>query len=104
LKDQLDKLFGVSESYEFLGKETSKIYIYTEMRKRRKIVTIIKGIYGNESEIKNLLKTMKKKFGCGGTYDFDQNTKTYTLELQGDHRIKVYALLKQIGYKDIEVT
>jgi translation initiation factor 1 len=99
--DDLDNLFGISDQLSFLGKESSKITIYTELRKGRRIVTIIKGIQGEKQEIKDLVKRMKKSFGCGGS--IEEDGKSYIILLQGDHRKRVYDFLKKEGYKDITV-
>ncbi|MEM4680329.1 MAG: stress response translation initiation inhibitor YciH, partial [Nanopusillaceae archaeon] len=79
-------------------KEVQKIIIRTEKRSYGKIVTIIDGIEQNIAE--NLVKKLKQKLGCGGTY------KNGAIELQGDHRDKIKKLLIDEGFKEenIEVS
>jgi len=64
---------------EAIARESQKILIKKEKKKFGKIYTIIEGLNEKEIDLKELLKKMKNKLGCGGT------VKEGRLELQGDH-------------------
>jgi translation initiation factor 1 len=57
-----------------------------------KAVTVIRGVEGDLDALAALGKRLRTACGSGGT------TKDGVLELQGDHRDRVVALLKQEGY------
>lgn len=63
-------------------------------RKRRagKTVTVISGLRHDPATLERLLKTLKQQCGAGGT------VKDGELEIQGDHRERVAAALKALGY------
>ncbi|MFI5218411.1 MAG: translation initiation factor [Bacteroidia bacterium] len=58
-----------------------------------KFVTRITGFYGDGKIIDDLAKTLKQKFGVGGT------VKDREILLQGDLREKVFLLLVEMKYK-----
>ena len=83
---------------EILDKQgVAKIKIYTTSKKFKKIVTIVEGI--DKAQIDQTTKELKHKFACGGT------AKDGQIILQGNHKNKVTAVLKQLGYleESIEV-
>jgi translation initiation factor 1 len=63
-------------------------------RKRRagKTVTVVGGLRHDPATLEGLLLRLKKACGAGGT------VKDGELEIQGDHREKVAALLAELGY------
>lgn len=77
---------------ETIAKEQQKIKVYTESKKFRKVYTIIEGIDKKQIDMKELTKKLKNKFACGGT------TKEGKIELQGDHKSKVMAILVEAGF------
>jgi len=77
-----------------LEKEAQKIKVFVEKRRFGKNTTIIEGITDRPKEV---LKFLKSKLACGGTY------KNNHLELQGDHRAKIKDLLIQLGYKEEQI-
>ena len=77
---------------ESIAKETQKIIITTERKKFRKYYTIIEGIDDKEIDIKDVAKKLKAKFACGGT------AKGSRIELQGDHKNRIRAVLVDIGF------
>jgi translation initiation factor 1 len=85
---------------ETIAKEAQKITITTEMKRYRKNITVIKGIDTTKIDIKKLMKKLKSKLACGGTYKHD------AIELQGEHKERVKELLVKEGFpKDIiEIT
>ncbi len=55
-------------------------------------MTIIRGIDTEKIDIRELLKTLKSKLACGGTYKNDE------VELQGDHRARAKQILIKEGF------
>jgi len=66
---------------------------FTKEKRRGKVVTIVKPFYLRKSALQNLVKTLKKKLGTGGT------VKENTLEFQGDIPEQVRKHLKSMGYR-----
>ncbi len=77
-----------------LSKEQQKIKIRSERRRFGKLMTIIEGIDNSDIDIKALMKKLKSKLACGGTY------KDGVIELQGDHRQKAKDLLVKEGFNE----
>ncbi len=65
----------------------------TKSGRKGKIVTVIMGFQHSPETLNQLLKTLKSQCGSGGTL------KDNNLEIQGDHRQKLLALLTEMGYK-----
>jgi translation initiation factor 1 len=60
--------------------------------RKGKGVTVITGISMEDSQLKGLAKTLKRKCGSGGT------VKAGAIEIQGDHRELLTAELQGMGY------
>ena len=58
-----------------------------------KTVSVITGVMSHEAGKQALLKLLKNKLGTGGALKDD------VLEIQGDHRDQIVALLNGLGYK-----
>ncbi len=58
-----------------------------------KTVTVITGLQLTPDDLAALAKTLKALCGAGGT------VKEGTIEIQGDHREKIAAELRRLGYK-----
>jgi translation initiation factor 1 len=58
-----------------------------------KNMTIIRGIDTEKIDVKHLLKVLKSKLACGGTYKNDE------IELQGDHRERAKQILVKEGFQ-----
>lgn len=58
-----------------------------------KAVTVISGILEQNATLRNLLSDLKRICGSGGTI------KDGVIEIQGDHRDKLFEELKKRGYK-----
>ncbi|MEM5814979.1 MAG: stress response translation initiation inhibitor YciH [Candidatus Aenigmatarchaeota archaeon] len=94
---KIDKLTGLPEELgieEILEKERARIKIYVETRRFGKPTTIIEGITG---DIKQILKELRKRLACGGTF------KDRRIELQGDHRKKIKEILTEFGFKEEQI-
>ncbi|MEK6934487.1 MAG: stress response translation initiation inhibitor YciH [Nanoarchaeota archaeon] len=92
---EIDPLTGLPKElgiWENLAKSEQKIKIKEEKRKFGKVITIIEGINSKEVNIKEIAKTLKSKFACGGTVKKDN------IELQGNHSSKVKAELIKLGF------
>lgn len=75
------------------GKTIQKVRVVLDTKQRRgKAVTCILGIQHNPQVIEDLALTLKRLCGAGGTL------KGKTIEIQGDHRQKIVAKLKELGY------
>jgi translation initiation factor 1 len=61
--------------------------------RRGKTVTVITGLPGDAAALSQLLTTLKRYCGSGGTVSGD------TLEIQGDHRQRIAAKLTELGHR-----
>ena len=66
---------------------------FAKEKRRGKVVTIVKPFYLNNSDLKALLKTLKKKLGTGGTVKDD------SLEFQGEVQEVVKIQLEKLNYR-----
>ena len=80
---------------EAIAKESQTITISIEKKKFGKKYTIIQGIDDTQIDLKDMIKNLKNKFACGGTLRDDEFN---TIELQGDHKHKVRAVLIGLGF------
>jgi len=78
---------------EAIAREQQKITVTIEKRKFGKKYTVIGGIK-KEANINEIFKTLKSKFACGGT------AKTGQIELQGDHKSRMRAVLVDLGFAE----
>ena len=76
---------------ETMAKEEEKIKVSLIKKRYGKTVTILEGI-SKDVDVKNVLKQLKTKLACGGTY------KNKTVELQGDHKARIKDLLVKLGF------
>lgn len=74
--------------------EPSKHSLVFQREKRRgKIVTLVGEFHINKDEANAILKTLKKKLGCGGSY------KNGWMEFQGEIQKKLKELLLKDGFR-----
>ena len=78
-----------------MGIDDQKITIYIDKRSYGKSVTIVEGI--DDKNAKDLVKMLKSKLACGGTH------KEKRIELQGDHKKKLKAMLMKYGFKESQI-
>jgi translation initiation factor 1 len=76
----------------FTATEKQAARLVVEKRKKGKLVTVIRGLSADESDLPDLLSRLKTACGAGGAI------KEEFLELQGDHLDRVRGLLEEIGY------
>lgn len=61
--------------------------------RKGKTATTVTGLPGSEAELEAVLKRLKQVCGAGGSLD------GRTLEVQGDHRERIVAILLEMGHK-----
>jgi len=76
-----------------IEKEEQKIKVFTEIRRFKKVTTVVQGITNG----KEVSKQLKSALACGGTF------KDNHIELQGDHRGRILVILKKMGYDEDQV-
>jgi translation initiation factor 1 len=80
-------------STETLAPNQQKLYVSIDRKQRGgKEVTLVEGFIGLESDLIDLGKFLKGKFGVGGT------VKDNEILIQGSFRDKVFDLLVKEGY------
>ena len=72
-------------------RQTAKISI--EKRRKGKVVTLVRGLKSEETDLAGLLTRLKTTCGAGGTLQGD------SIEIQGRHTERIAAALTAIGYK-----
>ncbi len=77
---------------ETIAKESQKIRINVVKKRYGKYMTIIKGIDTSKIDIRDLMRKLKSKLACGGTYKEDK------IELQGAHKLRVREILIKEGF------
>lgn len=79
---------------ESLSPQQQMIYLHRESSGRGgKAVSLIKGLMLSEDDLKSLVKKLKRECGTGGTI------KDSMIEIQGEHRQKIFEILIKLGYK-----
>jgi translation initiation factor 1 len=77
-----------------LPPQQQTIYLHRESAGRGgKAVTLVKNLVLRDEEMKLLAKKLKQECGTGGT------VKDGVIEIQGEHRERIAALLSKLGYK-----
>jgi translation initiation factor 1 len=87
--EDLEKELGIEDT---LAVEASRIKVHMDSRRYGKNVTVLEG-FDPGLDLDPLAKDLKRSLGTGGT------VKDRTIELQGDHRKGVLALLQARGFK-----
>ena len=72
--------------------DCQNLRVHLDRRKAGKILTIVKGFIGSQSDLSSLGISLKKKCGVGGT------VKNNEILIQGNVRAKVISLLIQEGH------
>ncbi len=73
------------------GKQTARLAV--EKRKHGRMMTVIRGLAAEDTDLPGLLKRLKNCCGAGGSLNDD------ALELQGSHADRVRVELQAIGFK-----
>ena len=93
--DSIDDLLDELDSHGDLEAAEQLLSIRMEKRRYGKPVTIVEGFDLPKSEVKSIASDLKSSVGTGGTVDEGR------IELQGAHRDRVPALLRERGF-DVE--
>ncbi|WP_049891613.1 stress response translation initiation inhibitor YciH [Natronococcus amylolyticus] len=93
--ESIDDLLDELDSHGDLEAAEQLLSIRMEKRRYGKPVTIVEGFDLPKSEVKSIASDLKSSVGTGGTVDEGR------IELQGDHRDRVPALLRERGF-DVE--
>lgn len=81
------------EQTETLPKEKQRLKVVLDRKQRAgKVVTLVEGFVGTESDLEKLGKDLKTKCGAGGS------AKDGVILIQGDYKEKVLEWLKGWGY------
>lgn len=91
-----DPNFSVEEEHEeqetlSISQQKLKVKLDTKQR-AGKVVTLVEGFIGTQSDLENLGKQLKTKCGTGGS------AKDGQIIIQGDYKIKVIENLQKMGY------
>jgi translation initiation factor 1 len=79
---------------EKIAKETKKISIRVVQKRYGKHMTEIKGVDDSKIDIRDLMRKLKSKLACGGTY------KNGVIELQGVHVEAARKILIDEGFPE----
>lgn len=79
------------------GIYASPVRVYVERKGRKgKTVTLIKGLFADETAIMELCKKLKSGCGVGG------GVEEGDIMIQGDQRVKIINKLKVMGFSDVK--
>lgn len=106
-KDKLSFAYSTNPDYkpsneeenevEKLAPSQQNLRVWLEKKNRGgKVVSIISGYVGPESELKELGRILKSKCGVGGS------VKDNEIIIQGDFRDRLLNLLHELGYKNVK--
>ena len=93
--DTLDELLDELDGNTDLEKANQQVSISVDERRYGKAVTVVSGFDVPDSTLESLASDLKSSLATGGTIDDD------SIELQGDHRDRLPALLADHGYTTI---
>ncbi len=80
-----------ASNWKAAEKQTARVR--TEKRKAKRVVTVVAGLSGQETDLAGLLAKLKAACGAGGSLE-DEN-----LVIQGDQADRIAGALRQIGYR-----
>ncbi len=78
---------------EEIAREQQQIILSSDSRRYGKIVTVVSRVDSSDIDINELARKLKTECGSGGTI------KGGNIELQGEHKKKVKAVLEKMGFK-----
>jgi translation initiation factor 1 len=80
-----------ASTWKAAEKQTARVR--TEKRKAKRMVTVVSGLSGQETDLAGLLAKLKAACGAGGSLE-DEN-----LVIQGDQAERIGNVLRQVGYR-----
>ena len=86
-----------SDVFEEIAKSEQQIKVTTETRRYGKKITLVEG-FDKHVDVKDIGKRLKEGLACGGTI------KKGIIELQGDHKKSVRAILVKLGFPDSSIS
>ncbi|MFW6231089.1 MAG: stress response translation initiation inhibitor YciH [Nanoarchaeota archaeon] len=92
---EIDPITGLPKElgvFEDISKDSQSIKVYVIKRKFGKKYTIIEGLDSKDIKSKDITKSLKNKFACGGTM------KEGKIELQGDYKSSIRDALVKLGF------
>ena len=92
----LGKIAGLPEELgigESIAKKGLQITVTIEKMRYKKLMTVVSGLADGGMDLHQLASDLKRKFACGGTVSDKKE-----ILLQGDHRSKIRAALKKLGF------
>lgn len=95
MSGEIDPITGLPKElgvFEDISKDAQSIKVYVIKKKFGKKYTVIEGIDSKELQAKDITKSLKNKFACGGT------SKEGKIELQGDYRPQIRDVLVKMGF------
>jgi predicted translation initiation factor SUI1 len=93
-KKAIEERTSATESRKGYDGKPQKLDVRLDSKRRRgKTVTLISGFQSTPGELEELAAKMKRSCGAGG------GVLDNAIEIQGDHRTAVIALLKKLGYQ-----
>ena len=82
-----------TDVFEEIAKSEQNIKVSILTRRYGKKITLVEG-FDKHLDVKAIAKRLKEELACGGT------VKGGAVELQGDHKSKVKAILVKLGFPE----
>jgi translation initiation factor 1 len=94
-QDDIDSITGLPDELDIegdLARAEQRVSIRVDERRYGKAMTIVEGIDAETTDVSALASELKSQLATGGTVDDGR------IELQGDHRDRLPALLAERGF------
>ncbi len=95
MSGEIDPITGLPKElgvFEDISKDAQTITVFVIKKKFGKKYTVVEGLDSKDIKSKDIVKSLKSKFACGGTM------KGGKIELQGDYRSSIKATLVKLGF------
>ena len=92
--DEFNYSYDGEAEAETLAADKQKLKVVLDSKGRAgKTVSVVTGFVGTTADLEDLAKKLKNKLGVGGS------VKEGEVLIQGDFRVRMVALLSEMGYK-----